>query len=119
RPGGPPRHLGTLAPSSAAIPHRPGHRAVGAGRGRAALVLGGDHGRARVRGDAVTEIVALAAALVAWIGVTLVLVADGRRGLALGLLVTTAGLAIAVADLGHATYAAAALAAGGLVAAGL
>jgi hypothetical protein len=65
----------------------------------------------------VTEVVALAAALVAWAGVTLVLVADGRRGLALGLLLTTAGLAVAVADLGQPAYAAAALAAGGLVAA--
>src|SRR5215472_6702567 len=55
----------------------------------------------------------------AWIGATLLLVADGRRGLALGLVVLTAGLAVASAAGGQAPIGVAVLAAGGVAAAAL
>lgn len=62
-----------------------------------------------------TEAAALAGAAVACLGVTLLTVADGRRGLALGLAAAVAGLAVAAAAAGHQPVAVAALLAGGLV----
>ena len=54
--------------------------------------------RAGVRRHALTEI---AAGLVAWVGASLVVLSDGRRGLALGMAMATAGLAAIVwADVG-------------------
>ena len=57
------------------------------------------------------------AAFVAWVGAALVVLADGRRGLALGLVLFTAGLAVLAWPAGMA-FGAVAIAAGGLVAAG-
>ena len=58
----------------------------------------------------------VAAGIVAWLGASVVVLSDGRRGLALGILVVAAGLAVlAWQDTGPA--AAAAIGAGGLLAA--
>jgi hypothetical protein len=59
-----------------------------------------------------------AAAFAAWLGGSIALVADGRRGLALGLAVLAAGLAVLALDAGQ-PVAAAALGIGGAAAAGL
>jgi hypothetical protein len=67
----------------------------------------------------VTEAPALAGAAASWLGIALLLVADGRRGLALGLVVATAGLVLATAAAGQPPAGVAALAAGGLIAAAL
>jgi len=56
--------------------------------------------------------VTAAAAIAAWVGGSLILLSDGRRGLALGLAVLGGGLAGLALDAGHA-FAAVALAAGG------
>jgi hypothetical protein len=66
-----------------------------------------------------TEALALLGAFTAWIGVTLVTVADGRRGVALGLLVTTAGLVLTGEVAGQTPLAVAVLGAGGCAAAAL
>ncbi len=60
----------------------------------------------------------VAAGIAAWLGASIVLLSDGRRGLALGLAVLGAGLAGVALDAGHAVEAVA-LAAGGLVAGAL
>lgn len=60
--------------------------------------------------------VAAAAGLVAWIGASLIVLSDGRRGLALGMSLAAAGLA-AVAWQSGGPLAAAAIAVGGLAAA--
>jgi hypothetical protein len=65
----------------------------------------------------VTETVAVAGAALAWLGITLLTVADGRRGLALGIAVASAGLAVASAAAGAPGAGVVALLAGGLVAA--
>lgn len=57
----------------------------------------------------------VAAALIAWLGASLVVLADGRRGLALGLAVLTISLAVLVWPTGMAAGAVA-VAAGGLIA---
>lgn len=57
-----------------------------------------------------------AAALVTWLGATLIVVADGRRGLAAGIALSTLGLAV-LAFLTAGIAPAVALAAGGMVAA--
>jgi hypothetical protein len=67
----------------------------------------------------VTEAIAVAGAALAWLGVTLVSVAEGRRGVALGLAVAAGGLAGAAAAAGQPPLGATALLAGGLVAAAL
>jgi hypothetical protein len=59
---------------------------------------------------------AVAAAFLAWLGAALVVLADGRRGLALGLALLTAGLAV-LAWPAAMTFGAVAIAAGGLIAA--
>jgi hypothetical protein len=61
-------------------------------------------------------LIAVAAAFLAWLGAALVVLADGRRGLALGLAVLTAGLAVLAWPAGMA-FGVVAIAAGGLVAA--
>jgi hypothetical protein len=66
-----------------------------------------------------SEAAAVAGAVAGWLGATLLVVADGRRGLAAGLLVLTAGLALAAAAAGEAPAGVAALAVGGVAAAGL
>jgi hypothetical protein len=66
-----------------------------------------------------SEAAAVAGMAVAWLGATLALVADGRRGLALGLVVLTAGLAVASAAGGQPPLGVALLALGGVVAAAL
>lgn len=52
--------------------------------------------RPRLRRDSITvvEAVEAAAALLAWLGASLVVLADGRRGLALGLALLTAGFTV-------------------------
>jgi len=65
------------------------------------------------------EAVAIVGAAAAWVGVTLLAVADARRGLALGLLVVTAGLVLASAAAAQPPLAVAALGAGGAAAAAL
>lgn len=62
-----------------------------------------------------TEASALAGAAVACLGVTLLVIADGRRGLALGMGAAVAGLATAAAAAGEHPPAVGALLAGGLV----
>ena len=62
---------------------------------------------------------ALAGAAVAWLGITLLLVSDGRRGLALGLVVATGGLVLATAAAGQPLTGVGALAVGGVIAAAL
>ncbi|MHB8588211.1 MAG: hypothetical protein ACYDA0_05065 [Candidatus Dormibacteraceae bacterium] len=57
------------------------------------------------------------AAFVAWLGAALIVLADGRRGLALGLALLTAGLAVLAWPVGMA-FTSVAIAAGGLIAAG-
>lgn len=57
-----------------------------------------------------------AAGIVVWLGASLVVVADGRRGLAAGILLSTLGLA-ALAFVTAGAVAAAAIAAGGVIAA--
>ncbi|HZU16998.1 MAG TPA: hypothetical protein VFD01_10445 [Candidatus Dormibacteraeota bacterium] len=59
------------------------------------------------------EAAAAAGAVLAWLGVSLLSLADARRGLALGLVTTALGLALAAAASGRQPSAAAALAAGG------
>ena len=59
----------------------------------------------------------VAAAILAWLGASLVVLADGRRGLALGLAVLTAGLAV-LAWPASGLPGATAVAAGGLIASG-
>jgi hypothetical protein len=61
-------------------------------------------------------LIAVAAAFLAWLGAALVVLSDGRRGLALGLALLTAGLAVLAwpAALGFGVVA---IAAGGLIAA--
>ncbi len=66
-----------------------------------------------------TEVAAVAGAVLAWLGVALLTVADGRRGLALGLLVATAGLVLAATGAGRAPAGVAALAVGGAAGAAL
>jgi hypothetical protein len=66
-----------------------------------------------------TETAAVAGAAVAWLGATLLVVADGRRGLAMGLLVLTAGLVVALAAAGQSPLGVVALATGGAAAAAL
>jgi hypothetical protein len=63
-------------------------------------------------------IVASAGAGIAWLGAALVVLGHGRRGMALGLLVTSAGLGLVAHGSGRPS-AAICLAAGGVVAAGL
>jgi len=60
----------------------------------------------------------IAAAFLAWLGAAFVVLSDGRRGLALGLVLVTAGLAVLAWPAGMA-LGAVAIGAGGLVAAGL
>lgn len=60
--------------------------------------------------------IAVAAAFVAWLGAALVVLSDGRRGLALGLATLTIGLAV-LAWPAAMTVGAVAIAAGGLIAA--
>jgi trimeric autotransporter adhesin len=67
----------------------------------------------------VSEAAAVAGAVIAWLGVTLLIASDGRRGVATGLVVLTAGLALAAAAAGQPPLGVAALAAGGAVAAAL
>jgi len=57
----------------------------------------------------------IAAAILAWVGASLVVLADGRRGLAVGLGLLTAGLAV-LASPSAALPGASAIAAGGLIA---
>jgi hypothetical protein len=64
-----------------------------------------------------TEAAAVLGAAAAWLGATLLLVGDGRRGLALGLVVLTAGLVIASAAAGQQPLGVAVLGAGGAAAA--
>lgn len=66
-----------------------------------------------------TEAAAVAGAAIAWLGATLLTASDGRRGLALGLAVLTAGLVLATWAAGQQTLGVAALAAGGAVSAAL
>jgi len=66
-----------------------------------------------------SEAAAVAGAAVAWVGGTLLVVADGRRGMALGLLVLTAGLVTASAAAGQSPPAVAAFGMGGVIAATL
>lgn len=66
-----------------------------------------------------SEAAGVAAMAVAWFGAALLAVADGRRGMAMGLVVLTAGLAVASAAGGQPPLAVAALALGGVVAAAL
>jgi hypothetical protein len=66
-----------------------------------------------------TEAAAVAGAVIAWFGATLLAVADARRGQSLGLLVLTAGLTLATGAAGRPPLAVAALALGGAAAAGL
>jgi hypothetical protein len=66
-----------------------------------------------------SEAAGLAGMAAAWLGATLLAVADGRRGLALGLLVLTAGLVLASAAGGQPPLGLAALGIGGIVAAAL
>jgi hypothetical protein len=61
----------------------------------------------------VTEVLAVAGALLAWLGSSLLTLSDGRRGAALGLAAAGAGLAVAAAAGGRDPLGAAALAAGG------
>jgi hypothetical protein len=65
----------------------------------------------------VTEAIAISGAALAWFGVTLLAVADGRRGLALGLTLATAGLAGTAAAAGQPPAGVTTLLAGGLLAA--
>jgi len=65
----------------------------------------------------VTEAIAVAGAALAWLGVTLLAVAEGRRGLALGLATAAGGLATAAAAAGQPPLGVTALLAGGLAAA--
>ena len=60
--------------------------------------------------------IAVAAAFLAWLGAALVVLADGRRGLALGLAILTGGLAFLAWPAGM-VFGVVAIAAGGLVAA--
>ncbi len=60
--------------------------------------------------------IAVAAAFVAWLGAALIVLSDGRRGLALGLTLLTVGLAVLAWPAGM-PFAAIAIAAGGLIAA--
>ncbi|HEY7200179.1 MAG TPA: hypothetical protein VIC57_08210 [Candidatus Dormibacteraeota bacterium] len=66
-----------------------------------------------------TEAIAVVGAALAWLGVTLLAVAEGRRGLALGLVMAAAGLATAAAAAGQSAAGVTALVAGGLLAAAL
>jgi len=66
-----------------------------------------------------SEAAGVAGVAVAWVGGTLLVVADGRRGLALGLLVLTAGVVLASAASGQPAVGVVALAAGGAFAAAL
>ena len=59
-----------------------------------------------------------AAAFAAWLGAAIIVLADGRRGLALGLAVMAAGLAVVAFAAGQ-PFTGGALLAGGVVAAGL
>jgi hypothetical protein len=61
-------------------------------------------------------LIAVAAAFLAWLGAALVVLSDGRRGLALGLTALTAGLAV-LAWPAATTVGAVAIVAGGLIAA--
>src|SRR5581483_3778053 len=83
-------------------------RARGRRRGGPARAVAGRRARPLHRGHPVTA----AAAIAAWVGGSLILLSDGRRGLALGLAVLGGGLAGLALDAGHA-FAAVALAAGG------
>lgn len=60
--------------------------------------------------------IAVAAAFLVWLGAALVVLSDGRRGLALGLALVTVGLAV-LAWPAAMTFGAVAIAAGGLIAA--
>lgn len=60
-----------------------------------------------------SEIAAVAGAALAWLGIALLTVADGRRGLALGLVAATAGLVLAAGAAGQAPVGVVALAVGG------
>jgi hypothetical protein len=62
-------------------------------------------------------VIEAAPALLAWLGASLVVLADGRRGLALGLAALTVGLALLAWPAGT-LFGAGAVAAGGMVAAG-
>lgn len=64
-----------------------------------------------------SEAAALAGAAMAWLGVTLLAVSEGRRGVALGLVLAAAGLGAAAGAAGQPPLAAVALLLGGLVAA--
>ena len=68
---------------------------------------------------AVSEAAAVSGMAAAWLGAALLMVADGRRGLALGLVVLTAGLAVATAAGGQQPLAVVVLAVGGVLAAAL
>ncbi len=59
-----------------------------------------------------------AAAFAAWLGAAIIVLADGRRGLALGLAVMAAGLAVVAFAAGQ-SFTGGALMAGGVVAAGI
>jgi hypothetical protein len=61
------------------------------------------------------EALATVGAVLAWLGVSLVSLADARRGLAIGLLGTAVGLALAVMASGRSPLGGAALAMGGVV----
>jgi len=64
-----------------------------------------------------SEAVALGGAAMAWLGVTLLAVSEGRRGVALGLALAAAGLGAAAGAAGQPPQGVIALLAGGLVAA--
>jgi hypothetical protein len=66
-----------------------------------------------------SEAVGISGMVVAWLGATLLMVADGRRGLALGLVVLTAGLAAASAAAGQPPLGVAVLTVGGVATAAL
>lgn len=65
------------------------------------------------------EALAAAGAVVAWAGATTLCLADGRRGLAAGLVLAALGLALALATSGSDPLAAAAVGAGGLCSAAM